>query len=465
MAGEGKMLRSLYTRLVSSVLFPLHERLKKHSTTAVRHKLEETQWYTPEQLDQWCVQRMRSFLIQAGEHVPYYRRLFADNGFDPYAYSAATDLACLPLLTKEAIRGNMDDLLADNAGPVSRFNTGGSSGEPLIFMLGKERVSHDVAAKWRATRWWGVDIGDPEIVVWGSPVELGAQDRVRALRDAVIRTELLPAFEMSPEMLDGFINTIRRRRPGMLFGYPSALSHIARHARIRKVRMDDLGIRVAFVTSERLYDEQRSLISDVFGCPVANGYGGRDAGFIAHQCPSGSMHITAEDILVEIVDPQGRQLPAGESGEIVVTHMATADFPFIRYRTGDVGVLDDKPCRCGRGLAVLREIQGRTTDFVVAMDGTVMHGLAVIYILRDIPGVESFKIIQESLHRCRILLVTADGFDPAVQEKIITGVRERLGEAVAVEIEIVDEIPAEASGKFRYVVSRVDPAARESPGS
>jgi phenylacetate-CoA ligase len=98
------------------------------------------------------------------------------------------------------------------------FNTGGSSGEPLVFFIGKQRVTHDVAAKWRATRWWNVDIGDPEIVVWGSPIELGAQDRVKQLRDALMRTELLPAFEMSDTRLDSFLQRIRRRRPRMVPG-------------------------------------------------------------------------------------------------------------------------------------------------------------------------------------------------------------------------------------------------------
>jgi phenylacetate-CoA ligase len=106
-----------------------------------------------------------------------------------------------------------------------------------------------VAAKWRATRWWGVDIGDPEIVVWGSPIELTAQDRIRQFRDRLLRTQLLPAFEMSESKLDGFVDTIRRTRPAMLFGYPSSISLIAKHAEKRGQAMNDLGIRVAFVTS------------------------------------------------------------------------------------------------------------------------------------------------------------------------------------------------------------------------
>src|SRR5438045_1684353 len=152
----------------------------------------------------------------------------------------------------------------------------------------------------------------------------------------------------------------------MLFGYPSALNYIARHAEQRGIRMNDSGIDVAFVTSERLYDDQRERIARVFGCRVANGYGSRDAGFIAHECPSGGMHLSAEDIVVELIDAGGEPVPPGTAGEIVVTHLATHDFPFLRYRTGDIAVLDTRSCACGRGLPMPREIQGRSTGFVLA---------------------------------------------------------------------------------------------------
>ena len=449
-------MTSAYTRFTADVLFPLHERLKQHSTVAVRRKLEASQWWPPEQLKALQVERLRALLTEAGRSVPYYRDLYRAQGFDPAQVGSIADLQRLPFLTKPLIRARSDALKHEQAQGLARFNTGGSSGEPLVFFIGNERVSHDVAAKWRATRWWGVDIGDPEIVVWGSPIELGSQDRLRSWRDKLLRTELLPAFEMSDAKLDGFIAAIRRRRPKMLFGYPSALSHIAGHAEKRGQRMDDLGIQVAFVTSERLYDEQRATIGRVFGCPVANGYGGRDAGFIAHQCPQGGMHLTAEDIVVEIVDREGQVLKPGQPGEIVITHLATRDFPFIRYRTGDVAVLGAERCACGRGLPLLKEIQGRATDFLVAANGTVMHGLALIYILRDLPGVQQFKIVQESLLQTRILLVTDRAFVETCTGDIVRKVKERLGQAVNVTLDRVDDIPPDKSGKYRYVVSRVE---------
>jgi len=446
---------SLYTHFAAGALFPIHEWLKGHHSVAVRRRLEESQWWPAERLAAYRIERLRAFLSHIGTRVPYYRRQFAETGFDPARTESLADLERLPLLTKGLIRTHTEALKAEDAGPLARFSTGGSSGAPLIFHVGKDRVSHDVGAKWRVTRWWDVDIGDPEIVIWGSPIELGSQDLVRAARDRLLRTQLISAFELKKTKIGRILETIRRRRPRMLFGYPSAIAHIAGQAQARGIGMSGLGIRVAFVTSERLYDEQRHLIQDVFGCPVANGYGGRDAGYIAHECPSGGMHLMAEDIIVEIVDGAGNPLPAGRSGEIVVTHMATGAFPFVRYRTGDVGVMSERQCPCGRGLPLLEEIQGRTTDFVVAADGTVMHGLALIYILRELPGVARFKIIQESLEHTRVLLVTGTGFEKRSLETIRTGFRRRLGESVRIDIEQVEEIPGESSGKFRYVVSRV----------
>ena len=232
-------------------------------------------------------------------------------------------------------------------------------------------------------------------------------------------------------------------------------SHIAAHAKKRGTPLNNLGVKVVFCTSERLYDHQREAISSTFDCPVANGYGGRDAGFIAHECPAGNMHITAEDIIVEIIDENGKIQPQGVAGEIVTTHLATADYPFIRYRTGDIGTLGNENCTCGRGLPILKEIQGRSTDFVIAADGTVMHGLALIYILRDQPGVKEFKVIQESVELTRVLIVTEPPFEPKIKDNIIAGFKQRLGGAVEIDVQLMDSIPGEKSGKFRYIISNV----------
>ena len=432
--------------ITRNILFPFHEYLKGHSTMRMLRELERSQWLSPGELKALQADKLKDYCSSIVADVPYYRGMSLSGG-----------LESIPFQTKKVISENRERMRSETASSLTRSNTGGSTGEPLIFYLGKRRISADVAAKLRATRWWGVDIGDREVVIWGSPVELTKQDRVRQLRDSLFKTRLLSAFEMSEEVMDRYLAFIAGFRPLHVFGYPSSIYLLCAHARKKGVALDRLGVKVVFCTSERLYDYQRELISGTFAAPVANGYGGRDAGFIAHECPSGRMHITDENIIVEIISPSGEVLPVGESGEIVVTQLESGEFPFLRYRTGDIGALSAEGCPCGRGLTVLKSVEGRSTDFIVTPDGRVMHGLALIYVVRDTEGVEGFKILQEDYGLIRVFLSVNGKFTEKSAEKIKEGFAKRLGPDIRVELEYMDKVGPEKSGKFRYVESKVKP--------
>jgi phenylacetate-CoA ligase len=148
------MKRSATTALIADVLFPLHELLKGHDTVARRRALEESQWWQAEVLERYRLAALKRFLAEIRRRVPFYRQMFSEHGFRPSAMACLSDLAQLPLLSKALIREHLEDLKWRRPA-LKRSNTGGSSGEPLIFFVGSSRRSHDVAAKWRATRWWG----------------------------------------------------------------------------------------------------------------------------------------------------------------------------------------------------------------------------------------------------------------------------------------------------------------------
>lgn len=440
---------------IKKILFPLHEFLKGHKSISYLQKLERSQWHSRDKLDRLQSERLIELVSHAYMNVPYYRNLFNSLKIKPDSFKKHEDLNRLPFLTKDLIRENLEMLKSDKAVALMKSNTGGSTGSPLIFYLGKRRISADIAAKLRATRWWGVDIGDPEIVIWGSPVELSRQDILRNLRDKLFKTKLLSAFDMSEEKIHEYVSIIRKYKPKHIFGYPSSIYLLAKFARQSNMKLSNIGVKVIFCTAERLYDHQRELILDVFGAPVANGYGGRDAGFIAHECPHCSMHITAESIIVEIVDHEGNPLPAGYSGEIVITHLDSHDFPFIRYKTGDVGALSEDTCSCGRGLPILKNIEGRTTDFIITPDGKIMHGLSLVYVLRELEGIKEFKIIQEKPD-CFIINIVKDSVFKTENETLIKdGFKKRIGTDIKIIFNYLPEIKAENSGKFRYVVSKV----------
>lgn len=459
-------MSDFYTKLCAKALFPLHERLKGHRSVAMLRELTRSQWYSPEELTQLQLRRLRALLGFAGENVPYYRELYARVGFDPARVETLADLRRLPILTKDIIRVEGDRLGTEAAKRLPWQYTTGSTGNPLRFKTGIGRKSADIAAKWRATRWWDVDIGDPELVCWSSPIEIKAQDRVRDLRDALLRSKTMSTMSLTVERMDEVIEQIRRMRPKMLFGYPSSLALTAQRAIARDIDLTRQGIKVAFATAERLYPHERDWIERGFGCPVANGYGGRDSGFIAHQCPHGGLHITAEDIIVEIVDADGRVLPPGEAGEVLITHLHSHDFPFIRFKNGDIAALDDGPCVCGRGLPLIKEVQGRSLDLLYAHNGARVHAVTFGALLRRLPGMCQFKVIQESLERIRLQLVVTDEFDAReAMPRIVEQFRYFLG-PVQVEPEFLERIEPEPTGKYAYVVTRIQsppPAAATEP--
>lgn len=448
-------LNKAYGSLVRGIVFPLQELCKGHRTLRMIREMKAAETLPIADLQRLQQQRLQALLLHAFYKVEYYRDWFDSSGLRPHDIQAVSDLPRLPFLTKDIIRENLDRLKSSDAAGVQRMATGGSTGKPLTFYLGPTRVSSDVAARCRAEGWWGLGMGDQEFVFWGSPIELKRQDRIRQLRDRVFRTQLCSAFEMSPAVMTGFLDEMERRGCKKVFGYPSSIALLCQHAQKEGRGLRKLGVRAAFVTAEYLWDHWREVISDTFGCPVANGYGGRDSGFIAHECPAGGMHITADRLIVEIVDEQGRPLPPSQSGEIVVTHLDTQEMPFIRYRTGDVGALSAAPCRCGRTLPLLERIEGRKTDFVLAPDGRTLHGLSLIYVLRELNGIEQFRITQKALDRFEVEIVAAPGYDRSSETKIRDGFSQRLRHPVAVNVTYPAAIAPSASGKFRYVISEV----------
>jgi phenylacetate-CoA ligase len=289
-------------------------------------------------------------------------------------------------------------------------------------------------------------------------VELKRQDIVRKVRDVFLASRLLSAFELSGPTMSHYLDVLERGRYRQLFGYPSALFLLCEHARQEGRNLRGLGVKVAFVTGEVLYEYQREVISDVLNCPVANGYGGRDSALIAHECPQGGMHVLADAVMLEVVDPAGRPVPAGEAGEIVVTDLYSHEAPFIRYGTGDIGVMSERRCRCGRALPLLERVEGRSNDTIIAPDGRMINSLALIYSVREVEGIERFRIRQKAVNAFHVEIVRDGSLPGDGEERIRAGWRQLLRAPVSVTFEYLSELPLDSSGKFRHVVSDVLPS-------
>jgi phenylacetate-CoA ligase len=443
----------LWPWAVRTILLPSHERLMGRMTFRHYREMKESEWWPPDRIRALQLNKLQNLVRMAFSETAYGGLVGMDPAWIP---ARLEDLRRLPLVDKPTLSAHREELVNRGVpgGPI-RYTTGGSSGEPLIFYFDKRRQAYDKAARMRTHQWFGILPGDHEAYIWGSPVELSKQDRLKNLRDWMTNEMLLSAFDLSEESVGRFVQRLQRFRPACIFGYPSSISLLCQMAARAGHRMDDLPVRAVFCTAEVLYDHQKAIITEAFGgVPVVNGYGSREGGFIAHECPAGRMHITSENVIVEFIK-DGAPVAPGEDGEVVITHLDNYAMPFIRYKTGDVGQASTETCPCGRGLEVMKVVKGRSTDFIVTPDGRWVHGLALVYVVREIPGVRQYQIIQDDVDAIRVLLVLDNGFPTDGEKTIRDGIIKRLGSKVQVAIEKVPQIHQDRSGKYRYVISEV----------
>jgi phenylacetate-CoA ligase len=441
--------------LARNIVFPLHERAKGHETLAILRDMQAVDCLNTVNLANLQRQRLRAFISYCYAHVPYIRTMMQQAGAAPRDICDIDDLIRLPLMTKADVRQNRHLLRSAIATGLSSFSSGGSTGEPLVFDISKRRIASRVACRQRVSRWWGLSIGDSEIALWGSPLELTKQDWVRRIRDKALRTRLLSAYELDDATMSSYLDVIEQGGIRQIFAYPNAMHRLCLHATKQGRSLRRAGVKVVFLTSEVLYPYQREVITETFNCPVANGYGGRDSGFISHECPQGGMHILADAVVVEVVDNAGVPVPLGEVGQIVVTDLYSEEAPFLRYVTGDVGAISKRACMCGRALPLLERIDGRSNDCIITPDGRAMHGQSLVGLIMEIEGIERFRIYQKRPDCFHVQIVRNEHYRPESEERIRKSWSDRLRTRLEIGFEYPDSLPNERSGKFRHIISQI----------
>ncbi|WP_168427380.1 phenylacetate--CoA ligase family protein [Candidatus Colwellia aromaticivorans] len=419
----------------------------------IKRRLGESQWLSHDRIKEIQQEKLTRFLFDIYESNQFYRHIFENFDIEPVDFKNADVLSKIPLLDKKVIREHSKDFLSDNSNNAKFLSTSGSSGQPLKFAVGNERVSHDVAAKWRATNWWGVELGEKEAVIWGSNIELSGQGLVKNIRDLLFRTKLFPAQKLDKAGIASLFNGLQQYQPSMMYGYPSILTLIAEHAKTHQLVFKPGALKVIFCTAEKLYEHQRAIIEEVFQAPVANGYGSRDAGFIAHECPFGNLHISEEDIIVEVLDDHGQPCSDGMIGNLVVTNLTTRDFPMLRYQTGDLAATKSGKCQCGRNLKMLAEVVGRSNDVLTASNGASVHGAYIGNIIREDEAICHFQLIQEQPLAFTLNIVCYPNttiLEPVLIDKLTTV----LGQDISIHIEVMSEIPSEQTGKYKYIINK-----------
>ena len=418
-----------------------------HLFTAARERGRE-QWMTPERIAARRARRLQR-LAAAACRTRHYRELFQHAGLTPEILTEET-LQQLPVLEKSALHPSVAaHTITASDGKLFPVTTSGSTGTPLQ-VLRSSADQAEVSALWaRIFKAYGHSVRDSQFNI-NTGGTVARKGPVASLRKLGILPQIhqISSFATTEEHID----LLRRVKPSMFSSYAISLELIAE--RILEAGITDIRPRIVYSCAMPLSERGRTLVQRAFGVAPLDLYVSAELGPLAWECADnrGHWHLNDDVQIVEILDEQGRRLPDGQTGQVVVTQLNCTAQPLIRYRIGDLAARLPQRCSCGRGLALLSSVQGRTRHVIHMPDGRVLHGTVLSTVLKVFPEVARWQARQTAPGELLILVVPTRHWTEASAAAIVAKLAEKLGAGVSYTVEAVDSIPLTPAGKFQTIV-------------
>lgn len=451
---------SLYSTILEKTLLPLvlrHE--NRHSSLRFLKQLDQSQFWSRDQLLDYQVRKLRELLAHAYQSCPYYRRIMDDGGLSPQSFKTVEDVSRLPVLTKNLVYEHMDEILSTRfrRSDLMRFSSGGTTGQQTTMFVDNDSIDIKMASAWRFESWFGMSPCDKLAILWPPAMDFEESPpfRTRFKKRYLWRKLELNLGASSEARLLEFYREVMSFGPRFIKAFPVPLMQLTEFLQSQSLPLP--GIEAIESTGEPLYDELRRSLESAYGCPVYDMYGSREVGHTASQCGEREgLHIAMETSIVEFLN-DGRPAGPGEQGELFVTDLTNYAFPLIRYEINDYGQRITEPCACGRGLERMSAGVGRLLDDFIGADGRrySAHVLAVHTTGDFEHRIGQLQFIQRDLTDFLVRITNK----PVPTEATYTFVENKLkaiiGNNIRVEFELVDRIPRERSGKTRFFICQV----------
>ena len=404
---------------------------------------------------QW--RRVLHVLQHAYNSTPFYRERFERVGISPEDIQSPADLQKIPTLTRDDLRIHQDELWSRRYKRESLPGaaTGGTTDTPVPLLRSPESLMKKAAVHARFNGWTGMWPGDKVFYLWGARVDFANNPtwRWRLYDRLVNRRVWAPSSVLNEGVMEGFRDSLNRERPRIIYAYPTPLAYFCEYLR-------DCGKpfhRPASVicTAEPVLDEQRRVIEEVLGCKVFELYGSRESGMIAAECEfHQGLHLNPYSAYLEFIPLEGGETEGLH--EILITDLLNEGMPFIRYVINDCAVVRETACECGRGYPLIGKIIGRTADMFRLPNGDRVPGVSLHRLVaEDCPGFKKIQIIQETLYEFRVRYVRGEAFQQVDLGVLKKRLGDRFGTSLRWELEAVDDIERERSGKTRFCISNV----------
>lgn len=459
---------SLYNFLDEYLFLPVGDLVNGSQVVTELRRMRRNDFLSEDEIRHIQNAKLQKLIVHCYETVPYYTRLFKRIGITPDQIKCREDLSVLPVLTKQIIRENYDDLFSTAISTSRRHiaSTGGSTGTPLRFCIDMAEWSSWKASTLRAWEWYGIRLGDKIFSLGGNSINQkkhlfslkGAYDRI------IMRNHKFSSANVTDECMQSHYENLMKIRPKAIRGYGSSLYILARY--IEKNNLPVCPVKAVLTTGEVLVDEYRRKLEQVFNAPVYDAYGAGDGGILSHECPNHhGLHISEEECIIEITDKNGYVVPDGEAGYVCTTDLNNYVFPFVRYDVGDMATMKKERCDCGRNTRLISEVMGRAGRLVYNKKGTPISPLMLWIMMYPklnyhIPEhqnvyskIDKFQIRQDKKGDIDILLKLTNANEPREQFSYIIENYRNHFEGSEINLRFVDNIPCLPSGKEDYCVS------------
>lgn len=434
---------------------------------ALQQQFGESQWWPREKLRAAQFDQLRLLVANVLRNVPFYVDHLAKAGIKPGTPLTEAMWANVPVLTREDVRDHGEKLHALSTPPAhggyTVSTTGGSTGIPV-----RVRKSELASLMWDAVNireelWHRDDPGGVLARIATTPSDLPPEQRAAAnspkglvLPDwgsptnQIWRTGRLGMMDYG-QPIPIQVEFLLRMQPHYIYTTPSSLRLLISHFRERELRLPSL--KSVWTRSEVVDTTLREACREVLGCRIVHNYSSAETGYIALQCPEGThFHTQDETVLVEVLNAAGHVCDPGEVGRVVLTPLHNFSMPLLRYEIGDDAEVGG-PCSCGRGLSVLTQIMGRTSDQLVLPSGLRRKVHLNHYRLSGILAIREFQFTQRSLEKVELMLVVARSLNDAEMEQVRGLTRTSFGTDFQVDITFHASLPRTAAGKLRPFIS------------
>jgi len=410
-----------------------------------------SQNWSQERLEAYRDEMLGRLIRHAARHVPYYRNLFKEIGFDPDQFKGRMDMHKIPLLDKETVRTRREELIADNADKFGIVweSTSGSTGTPLHIIVDRAARSNKLVALIRSYQWAGYALGKKTFSMQSYYLKDDDFEYKKLFR--VLRFD---SNRFRKDSAIKVIEQINKFRPRFFMGFPFDLLMLSRFAAEAGLSISRPDSMVTY--GETLSEHKRKSLEGAYGCRVFDYYSQHECTSMIAECEHHSLHLIDDFACHEVVDEGGKDASEEGFGELIGTGLYNYAMPLIRYRTRDDIVLDreNETCQCGRSFTVVKEIIGKQCDYIETPDGRLL-GAVMSHAIDNAKGVVVSQCIQDALNHVCINLVIDNTYNEESEKALERDLRKRLGDEMEIDFCIVPELEKRPGGKTPFILSKI----------